>query len=141
MKWMPILTVSCNSRHFYVHLVSSIFTLFSRVKSPSDLLKTFWLFSNKWPLSKPRFSFHFVLLHENCHTYCTVPRSRSLTLKSCAPSNQSDFWIFGHILKMPTLTKFGNKFGPRWRHHHFCSKLEFWAEICFDESFLEENDL
>ena len=29
----------------------------------------------------------------------------------------------------------------RWRHHHFCSKLEFWAEICFGELFLEENDL
>ena len=72
--------------------------------------------------------------------HCNVPRSGSLTLKSIAASNQSDFYNFGHILNMLTLTNFGNKYGPRWRHHHFCSKLEFWAEICFGESFLEEND-
>ena len=55
----------------------------------------------------------------------TVPRSGSLTLKSIAVLTQSDFQTFGHILNMPTLTNFGNKYGPRWRHHHFCSKLEF----------------
>ena len=69
--------------------------------------------------------------------YTTVPRSGSLTLKSCALSNQSDFWTFVHILNMPK----SSKFGPWWRHHHFCSRLQFWAELCFGESFLEENEL
>ena len=67
--------------------------------------------------------------------YITVPRSGSLTLKSCALSNQSDFWTLGYILNMSSSKKFCYKFGPRWRYHHFCSKLEFWAEICFGELF------
>ena len=63
----------------------------------------------------------------------TVTRSRSLTLKSIAMSNHSDFQTYGHILNMPTSMKFGNKFGPRWHHHNFFSKLEFLAQICFGE--------
>ena len=67
----------------------------------------------------------------------TVPRSGSLTLKSIAESNQSDLNIFN----MPTWTKFGNKYGPRWRHHHFCSKLEFWTGICFGNPFWKKMTL
>ena len=42
---------------------------------------------------------------------------------------------------MPTSTNSLYKFGPRWRCHHFFSKLEFWAEICFGEFSCKENRL
>ena len=42
---------------------------------------------------------------------------------------------------MPKLTNFASKYGPRWHHHNFCSKLEFWAEICFGEFSCKENRL
>ena len=42
---------------------------------------------------------------------------------------------------MPTSTNSLDKFGPRWNCHHFFSKLEFWAEICFGELSCKANRL
>ena len=67
----------------------------------------------------------YIMTYFSKTTALTVPRSRSLTLKSCAVSNQIDFQTYGHILNKPTSRKFANKYGPRWCHHHFFSKLEF----------------
>ena len=82
----------------------------------------------------------------NCNIVCsyillTVLRSRSLTLKSCAELNQGYFFTFGYIWNMPASSNFFNKYGTRWRHYNFCSKLELGAENYFGESFLGENDL
>ena len=74
--------------------------------------------------------------------------SKSTPHLKCKKLSNNSSWDFEHILE--TMDDYwvglAENFCPestpnRWRHHHFCSKFEFWAEICFGELFLEENDL
>ena len=51
--------------------------------------------------------------------------------KKNARTSQTYFWYLWGYLSWPQVKNFFNCLATRWRHHHFCWKLEFWDEIFF----------